>query len=750
MKNNGQETKSKEDEFRAARKIVTLTVEYMSLIIIICSFMISLSMMTSLEDFQNAFGKPYPETAKYETQVEEKIGQLHEFLEGCNKFETDGIYDPDRIVDIENYALHKNITGQSEGGLSYRLHDLLQWAQQGAELDNEEKYSPIGYKDIEEYARKTGKDRDKLYLYVKSTIAGIWDDVWHYNTLKVEFNGKNTNLKYIVLDKNNKQVYGNTGLSEEQILDLGTYVVLDYKKLEYDANLKFKKNIYSNLGRGISPNCIDSRIVIGIDTSFLVQDEFYDMKERYENWMPWSRAAAVVCGVFIFIWLSSIGYYTNIAGLEKGEFALMKLDAFPIEVLTLISGMVFALGGHLAYLSYQHLGIFPGIAGVLFSLAGFANGMFIVWYGSMVRRVKGGVFLKYSTIYNLWRELSHMIYKRKISIRILVWYIGFLIVNMLGILSITYLGVWGMPLTIILELIIGINLVKMSVQQDKISTGIDQILKGDFDYKIDGSKFLPANKRLADSVNKMSNSLESIIEKNTKSERQKTDLITNVSHDIKTPLTSIINYVDLLKRLELSDQKAQNYLEILDQKSQRLKYLTEDLLEASKISSGNILLEYININFKELILQTAGEFDDQFKARRLELVTSVPDHPIIIRADNTRIWRVIENLYNNVVKYAMPGTRVYATIRTENEKMIFSIKNISEYSLNMEAEELTERFIQGDKSRSTEGSGLGLSIARSLTEMQGGEFRISVDGDLFKAVLIFPIVQHEVCSTLSV
>lgn len=343
-----------------------------------------------------------------------------------------------------------------------------------------------------------------------------------------------------------------------------------------------------------------------------------------------------------------------------------------------------------------------------------------------------------------------MIYKRKISIRILVWYIGFLIVNILGILSITYLGVWGMPLTIILELIIGINLVKMSVQQDKISTGIDQILKGDFDYKIDGSKFLPANKRLADSVNKMSNSLESIIEKNTKSERQKTDLITNVSHDIKTPLTSIINYVDLLKRLELSDQKAQNYLEILDQKSQRLKYLTEDLLEASKISSGNILLEYININFKELILQTAGEFDDQFKARRLELVTSVPDHPIIIRADNTRIWRVIENLYNNVVKYAMPGTRVYATIRTENEKMIFSIKNISEYSLNMEAEELTERFIQGDKSRSTEGSGLGLSIARSLTEMQGGEFRISVDGDLFKAVLIFPIVQHEVCSTLSV
>ncbi|WP_394925268.1 histidine kinase dimerization/phospho-acceptor domain-containing protein [uncultured Robinsoniella sp.] len=741
MMNNEQELKCKGTEFRAARKIITMTVEYMSLIIIICSFMISLSMMTSLEDFQNAFGKPYPATAKYEAQVEEKIGQLHEFLEGSNKFETDGFYDPDRIVDIEDYAQHKNISGTSKGGLTYRLHDLLQWAQQGLELNMEEAYSPIGYKDIGEYASKTGKDRDKLYLQLKIAIAGIWEDVWHYNTLKVEFNGKNTNLKYIVEDKNNKKICGNTQLSEEQILNLGTYVVLDYKNLEYDANLKFKKNIYSNLGRGISPNCIDSRIVIGVDTSFPVQDEFYNMKERYENWMPWSRAAAVVCGIFMFIWLSSIGYYTYISGYDKEEFGMMKIDRFPIEMLTLISVMVIVFGVHLAHLSYQNLGIFPGIAGVLFSLAGFANGMFVVWYGSMVRRVKGGVLLKYSFIWNMWQELYRMIYKRKVAVRILVWYIACLSVIMLGIISITVLGVWGLPLTIIVALLIGLNLVKMTVQQDEISTGMEYILKGDFDYKIDASKFLPSNRRLADSVNKMSKSLESIIEENTKNERQKTDLITNVSHDIKTPLTSIINYVDLLKRLDLSDQKAKDYLEVLDQKSQRLKYLTEDLLEASRISSGNILLEYININFKELILQTAGEFSDQFKERGLELITSVPDHPIIIRADNARIWRVIENLYNNIVKYAMPGTRVYAAIRTENGKMVFSIKNISEYLLNMEAEELTERFIQGDKSRSTEGSGLGLSIARSLTEMQGGEFRISVDGDLFKAVLIFPIAE---------
>lgn len=218
-------------------------------------------------------------------------------------------------------------------------------------------------------------------------------------------------------------------------------------------------------------------------------------------------------------------------------------------------------------------------------------------------------------------------------------------------------------------------------------------------------------------------------------------MITNVSHDIKTPLTSIINYVGLLKQENFEDPKIQRYLDILDQKSQRLKTLTEDVVEASKISSGNINLEFINLNLVEMIHQTTGEFAEKFEKKGLTAVVNVPEEPAIVRVDGRRMWRVIENIYNNAAKYAMPGTRVYADLSMDKSLVVFSLKNVSEYPLNITADELTERFIRGDVSRSTEGSGLGLSIAQNLTQMQGGEFKLYVDGDLFKVTVTFPRIR---------
>ena len=218
----------------------------------------------------------------------------------------------------------------------------------------------------------------------------------------------------------------------------------------------------------------------------------------------------------------------------------------------------------------------------------------------------------------------------------------------------------------------------------------------------------------------------------------KTDLITNVSHDIKTPLTSIINYVDLLKRENIQDPKIQGYLDILEAKAQRLKHLTEDVVEASKISSGNITMEYMNINFVEMINQTTGEFTEKFEKRNLQIVLNVPEKPVMVRTDGRRMWRVIENIYNNAAKYALEGTRVYADLIEKEHTVEFSLKNISEQPLNISADELTERFIRGDVSRSTEGSGLGLSIAKNLTELQGGKFELYLDGDLFKVTIVFP------------
>ena len=226
-----------------------------------------------------------------------------------------------------------------------------------------------------------------------------------------------------------------------------------------------------------------------------------------------------------------------------------------------------------------------------------------------------------------------------------------------------------------------------------------------------------------------------------KSERLKADLITNVSHDIKTPLTSIINYVDLLKREQIPNEKVQRYLEILDQKSQRLKNLTEDLVEASKASSGNLKLDIQDIDLVELVQQTNGEFEEKFQLRHLELVSSLPDRSIFIAADGRRLWRVLENLYNNAFKYAMESSRVYVDLVQEGDRVAFTIKNVSASPLNISPDELTERFVRGDVARTTEGSGLGLSIAKDLTRLQNGVLEITIDGDLFKVQVSFPVIR---------
>ncbi len=225
-----------------------------------------------------------------------------------------------------------------------------------------------------------------------------------------------------------------------------------------------------------------------------------------------------------------------------------------------------------------------------------------------------------------------------------------------------------------------------------------------------------------------------------KSERLKTELITNVSHDIKTPLTSIINYVDLMKQEKIENEKVNEYLMVLDNKAQRLKKLTEDLIEASKASSGNIQLTIEKLNVKELIKQMQGEFEEKLKKKNLSVIENVPDENIFIKADSRYMFRVMENIYTNIYKYALENSRVYIDVKKEKDNIKIEFKNISKDKLNITAEELMRRFVRGDKERTTEGSGLGISIAKSLTELQKGKFEIYLDGDLFKVVLEF---KHE-------
>ena len=270
----------------------------------------------------------------------------------------------------------------------------------------------------------------------------------------------------------------------------------------------------------------------------------------------------------------------------------------------------------------------------------------------------------------------------------------------------------------------------LSVQIQKVLDMGSALAAGELDAHLDTEKMYFDVKRHAEHLNAIGEGMNKAVEQRMKSERLKTELITNVSHDIKTPLTSIVNYVDLLKKEELPPA-AGEYLAVLDRQSKRLKKLTEDLVEASKITSGNISLHFEQINLTELMNQTIGEFSEKFEMKNLTTVMNVRVKNAVIEADSRRIWRVMENLFNNIYKYAMEGTRVYLSIEDMPDKkkfIVISIKNISASPLNCNPDELTERFIRGDVSRTTEGSGLGLSIARNLTEAQKGTFEISWTG----------------------
>ena len=289
------------------------------------------------------------------------------------------------------------------------------------------------------------------------------------------------------------------------------------------------------------------------------------------------------------------------------------------------------------------------------------------------------------------------------------------------------------------------GLCKWSEEWRNIRRGTQAIVGGSPETVIDTSgmdRFLCKDlKEHAGQLNDLGSAINTAVDERLRSERMKAELITNVSHDLKTPLTSIINYVDLLKKEDIQGEKAKEYIEVLDRKSQRLKKLTEDLVEASKASTGALTVNKERLGVVQLVTQALGEYSEKFDAAGLTVVPTLMEDEVYVQADGRHFWRILDNLMGNCVKYAMAGTRVYLDLRRWDGNVIFSLKNVSASQLNVPPEELMERFVRGDESRTTEGSGLGLSIARSLTEVQGGSFRLSIDGDLFKASVSFPEVE---------
>ncbi len=593
------------------------------------------------------------------------------------------------------------------------------------------------------------------YESLEYTLNTIGNEITAYKRLVNRYEKSDSNLRFWIYEEGGNQYFTNMGKGvfedfQELGKTLGSYFYYNKNDIRLDSNVDGMEELYYEKLESLN-NGHNSVIFVGMDTTFPYEDNFKKDMEEYQRLLPWASFALGAAVASAFGCLLCLLYLTLAAGRNRIDSLvhLNRLDKIKTEIL--LAGFVFVCVGavriveRLVFLLKDSdlVGMMIMAGGMTFSVVA----LFMIFYMSFVRRIKAGVMWKESLIYWIGKGICKVVGNWNPSVKILLAFAGHVIATLLlAVIALTWsreksVVVWMLTFYLLLCAVEAVTFLRGGVEKNVLIRGIKRIAGGDLEYEIDTEALKGDNKMLGAAINTISEGLYRAVDDSMKNERLKADLITNVSHDIKTPLTSIINYVDLLKRENLDNERAKNYISVLDVKSQRLKQLTEDLVEASKVSSGNITLQMDRLNLVELVYQTAGEFNEKFEARGLTAVTKLPKEPVVILADGRRIWRVLENLYNNVAKYAMENTRVYVDMEAAAQTVCFSIKNISEQALNIDASELTERFIRGDVSRSTEGSGLGLSIAKNLTNLMGGDFEIYLDGDLFKVTVTFPLAE---------
>jgi len=424
---------------------------------------------------------------------------------------------------------------------------------------------------------------------------------------------------------------------------------------------------------------------------------------------------------------------------DRKEVKRSFFDRVPLELYCFAG--VAALFLQLVFLShFDALLWFRALSGSIFFLLDCFLLLFFVMTLSV--RIKTGTFLSGTVSYRVWKLISEFVKRIWENVR-LVPKVALVLggIALFDLCLATVLEFTEFLAAALVEglVVMGI-LIWYAASIERLENDQKHLSQGELDHRCEVSRLPPGLRSFGDALNRSAEGLEKAMEEKMKSERFKTELITNVSHDIKTPLTSIINYVDLLKKEEIENRTVQEYLSVLDRQSSRLKKLTEDLVESSKAASGVLPVELAPCDCRVLMEQILGEYQEQLEERGLVPCFSLSQESVLILADGKRLWRVLDNLINNIVKYALPGTRVYGTLERKGDQVEMIFRNISKAPLPFGGEELTERFFRGDTSRNTEGSGLGLAIAKSLVELQKGSFQAFVDGDLFKVVITFPAI----------
>ena len=743
-----------------------------------------------MEELWSTGEKSYESTWRCGSDIANYMVYLNEQAEYGTAFTTDGKLDPEKTVDITDEELP---VGKQRENTSYTVENLQRlsqyavefsdlvyqaengyyeyWEEESGELtqeNSEDSYSsafrylyengrdleqealPVSGTALADYARENSDTVSLLDLY--KDLSRVLENMNSYLFASEQMNVE-TNILYCVENTNTGVIYTNVDEWEEGYRDLNKFE--EYKEQFFFHGIRTDGNLETaadSISDSFTAEHFDNlpltgeneEIILMVNTDYPVQDYMATSAAFYERYISWGQVLVIAVIASLALGIISFILLTLQAGRvrEDRQLHLKSMDRLPTEVTGAIAGIaLFVMTGMGISMSLNGSSLYWESTILMAVMELGAAAVFLWFYTSLVRRFKGKLLWKSSLTRNILVSCRKVYAARMTSGRMITAFILLMLGNMFVLLAFRS---FGLLLALIGDGVVLLYLLKEGAGRQVIRDGLARIAGGELDFKIDERELTGDNREMAEAVNHVGDGLQKAVQETVKSERLKADLITNVSHDIKTPLTSIINYVDLLKRENIQDPKIKGYIQVLDSKSQRLKQLTEDLVEASKISSGNVVLDMRPINLGELVWQTNGEFEEKFASRGLEIVSRIPDTPVRILADGRRMWRVVENLYNNVAKYAMPDTRVYVEVKKIGCRVVFQVKNISEHSLNaINADELTERFIRGDVSRSTEGSGLGLSIAKNLVKLQKGTFDIYLDGDLFKVVITFAAAENQ-------
>ena len=576
------------------------------------------------------------------------------------------------------------------------------------------------------------------------------------------------NIKYIAINKDSNEVYSNTeyktiedfkkNIKGECDVELSSNNdVISYTKQIKDNTFK-KLNANKELRDVLNYNLYDFDVCISINKNFEnygYYDKVLAIKNNFDVEVIYFKTIIISSIISLILFIVSILIYKKMKCevLDRNSFYLKLYKIIPLEIYIIVG--LFLICNIVNFIKTSHLWYYSMLECLVYIFIGIF-GLFVIYY--ILRKElksfdKPIEILKTSLIVRvlilgekIFKDTNKVTKSVPLAKRIIIlaalsvgvgtigWFIGFLFGSTL------LLFLFGPILSLTIVVLYVYYLIKKLAYLSYIMEGTERIKGGDIHYKldiIDDDNF----SNLAENINNIGEGLDKAIYNQLKSERLKSELITNVSHDLKTPLTSIINYIELIKKEEdIKPEHIKDYVNVLDSKSKRLKVLIEDLFEASKASSGNLELNMEKIDITQLLRQAIGEMEEKLSNANLDLKLRAPEEKTYIMADGKKLYRVLENLLSNISKYSLDNTRVYIDIIEENDKVKLTMKNISSYELNFDPEEIMERFKRADESRNTEGSGLGLAIARDLVNAQGGRFEIDIDGDLFKSVVEFNLI----------